>query len=409
MNETMHICLAIHDGTGKYTKYAAVTMLSLLENTRRPVHFHILCDDSIGKDQKAKLGDMLHLYPAEVTYHLVDVSDLAAAKESYQRITIGTMFRLHLFDALKDVDTDRVIQIDCDLVVHTDIAALWDMDLQGKIVAGCVDNSPSRKIIVEKKIVTEDEYINAGVLVWDLKAIRELGIDFYKQSNDFFRRVPTVRLPDEEAVNVIFKGKIAHFDNRYNYMSVWTRITEEKIDHKIYHFAADVPRYSDSFMVDRLFRQMLANTPWWTVDFVQKLELAKLHRKYNKEKIITCLHAALKNRSHKIFWGIGGEIHPFIINCDMLLLKDGDLFVDSNPATWEKIHMGLKVISPKELLDMDLQDTSIISTIFRYQEVKKQLEKINLRENIDFFDGKALLDDLLMAKHFGERVSPWDV
>ena len=97
------------------------------------------------------------------------------------------------------------------------------------------------------------------------------------------------------------------------------------------------------------------------------------------------------------------------MNCDILFLKDGDLFVDSNPATWGKIHMGLKVVSPKKLVDMDLQDTSIISTIFRYQEIKKQLEKIKLRENIDFFDGKTLLDDLLMAKHFGERVSPWDV
>ena len=190
-----------------YCKYAGVTMLSILEHTASPVRFHILHDGTLSQENREKLNAIVAAYPAaSLEYNVVDMSQLAAKEETYRRLSIGPLFRLRMFDALPR-DLKRVIQLDADLVVNLDLAELWNLDLQGNMLAACVDTSTSRKVICEKGLVAYDEYINVGVVLWDVAALQRENIDLYRESNAFFRRVPDVRLPDEEAVNVIFHGR----------------------------------------------------------------------------------------------------------------------------------------------------------------------------------------------------------
>lgn len=404
-DEEIQICMAIHDPKGTYSKYAGVTMLSILENTSGAVCFHILHDGTISAENIARLKRLFDGHAARMELHEIDMSQLAARAETYRRMSIGTMFRLHLFDALPD-DVDRVVQLDVDLVVHLDLRPLWEIDLQGNWLAACRDVCPSRKVIFEKGLVSPEEYVNAGVILWNVAAIRKAKLDFYRESNAFFRRVPDVRLPDEEAVNVIFRGKILQIEDRYNYMAVWTRARHELLDEKVYHFAADVPRANGHFMVDRLFESYLRRTPWWTPEFVERMKIAKANRHAKAAWLRTQIPLAATGGRRRIFWGVGGAIHPFIM--DRFDLQPDDVFVDSDERKWGTQHLGRDVKAPAFLKDVTGESPLIFVTIYRYHEVRDVLLSKGYQENVDFFDCKALLDEDLLARFFGERVQAWD-
>ena len=55
-DNAIHICFGIHDKDGNYSVWAGTTMQSIVENTRSPIVFHILHDDTLNSSNKEKLG-----------------------------------------------------------------------------------------------------------------------------------------------------------------------------------------------------------------------------------------------------------------------------------------------------------------------------------------------------------------
>ena len=54
LDNAMHICLGIHDKDGNYSVWAGTTMQSIVENTKAPIVFHILHDDTLNEINKNK-------------------------------------------------------------------------------------------------------------------------------------------------------------------------------------------------------------------------------------------------------------------------------------------------------------------------------------------------------------------
>lgn len=59
MDGKIHICFGIHDGNGKYSKYMAATMCSVLRTTNNDVAFHVLHDDSLDCNYRKVLENMV--------------------------------------------------------------------------------------------------------------------------------------------------------------------------------------------------------------------------------------------------------------------------------------------------------------------------------------------------------------
>lgn len=61
-------------------------------------------------------------------------------------------------------DMERVLFLDCDTIVRKDISSLWETDMNGKCIAGARETQ-----------YTENIYINAGVMLFDLDRMRRTG------------------------------------------------------------------------------------------------------------------------------------------------------------------------------------------------------------------------------------------
>ena len=119
---------------------------------------------------------------------------------SPSNLTAATLLRLLLPSVLKDID--RVVYLDCDLVVLKDITPLYDTDLLGFPLAACLDfwltGGPPfappiagwgvgewHKFLSEVvRIDDRKAYFNAGVLVMDLERLRNT------EPHSIRRRVP---------------------------------------------------------------------------------------------------------------------------------------------------------------------------------------------------------------------------
>jgi lipopolysaccharide biosynthesis glycosyltransferase len=144
-------------------------------------------------------------------------------------LTAATLVRLQLPSALKDID--RVVYLDCDLIVLRDIAALYDTHLSDFALAASLDFwlagvppfAPPGWIIEQWHqflaevvgLVDCRAYFNAGVLVMNLDTIRNTGLipsaeEFLKQTNY------KTAFADQDALNHVINGAFVRLDPRWN-------------------------------------------------------------------------------------------------------------------------------------------------------------------------------------------------
>lgn len=116
-------------------------------------------------------------------------------------------------------DYGKVLSLDDDLVIVDDISDLWDIDMTGNYCAGVVDLG-----------VNKSGYINGGVVLYNLDAIREDGID--NQMIDKLNREYR-RYVDQDVLNECCAGKILVLPNRYNESPVTGRTRDPAIVHYV--------------------------------------------------------------------------------------------------------------------------------------------------------------------------------
>ncbi len=150
---------------------------------------------------------------------------------STSHLTAATFLRLQLPSILKDID--RVVYLDCDLVVLKDITALYDTDLLHFPLAACLDfwltgDPPFAPPIVGwgvrewhkflsevVRVADHRAYFNAGVMVMDLKRFRATGL--MHDAEAFLERTnyKTVYV-DQDALNHTINGAFVRLDLRWN-------------------------------------------------------------------------------------------------------------------------------------------------------------------------------------------------
>lgn len=71
---------------------------------------------------------------------------------------------------------NKIIYLDCDIIIKQDLASLWNTDIKEFPLAACMDYGATRKELNTLGFVLE-RYFNAGVLVLDLRKLKENGFE----------------------------------------------------------------------------------------------------------------------------------------------------------------------------------------------------------------------------------------
>jgi lipopolysaccharide biosynthesis glycosyltransferase len=146
--------------------------------------------------------------------------------------TAATLLRLLLPAIL--VDVNRVVYLDCDLVVLKDITELYETNLLGLPLAACLDypmgfawpNGDARTVddYISNVVGLTDwkTYFNCGVLVIDLEHFRKIGLA--QAAEEFLERTRYRLFEDQDALNHVIDGAYVRLDPRWNVHAAWTEV-----------------------------------------------------------------------------------------------------------------------------------------------------------------------------------------
>ena len=199
-------------------------MVSIFENTSHPVTVHIFHDDTLTDDNRQKFLRTAEKYSQQV--NLIDVSfyrdKIKKSIGAFLKFPIGTTYRSFIPDVLNNLE--KVIYLDCDIVVNMDIYELWKIDLQNNSLAGVIDC----QFYLERDLlecfhvwfhligISLDKYINSGVLLMDLERVRKKLNMSYEFQKFIIRYRNLTRFVDQDAINMLFKDDIKIIDARFN-------------------------------------------------------------------------------------------------------------------------------------------------------------------------------------------------
>lgn len=171
-----------------YAQHLGVAMRSVLENNRdfAVVRIYII-DNEISDLSREKLCRTA----AEFTNAAIFWIPYNKWKSQLQlnmtwNISISSYARLFVADMLPD-EIDRVLYLDCDMIVCNSLRNLWNTDLKG-CVLGAVQDTISDATKAAVGLMPEERYFNAGMLLIDLAKWREQGtgrkcLSFIKEKN----------------------------------------------------------------------------------------------------------------------------------------------------------------------------------------------------------------------------------
>ena len=126
---------------------------------------------------------------------------------------------------------DKILYLDLDVIFFNKIKRLWNTDFEGNYMCGVRE--------AETGIHAKENYINSGVLLLNLRAMRKDHIDL-KLCN--LLQTTKLKFPDQDAINTICKGKIKFVNHSYNCSRLTDRQSEtEMIPLTIVHCISPKP------------------------------------------------------------------------------------------------------------------------------------------------------------------------
>lgn len=208
-----------------YAMPLAVTLCSILKNVnkKRAIHFYIL-DGGLSDKSKKRLMNLFQHSRGNQEHKIewvnADIDSIKnlpwkgyQSESTYLRLLIPEVLPSHL---------EKVIYLDCDLILEADITELWEYNSNHTIVWAAqsiliqtLSHPAGVKKYTDYGGNANSPYFNAGVMVinldlWREEAVSSKAIDYLKENRE------SIKLNDQEALNAVLIGKWKKLDPKWN-------------------------------------------------------------------------------------------------------------------------------------------------------------------------------------------------
>lgn len=164
------------------------------------------------------------------------------------RISNACYYKLSIAELLPHLD--KVIYIDVDTMIRQDLCEMYDIDISDYYIGGVLGlyhYFQARNLIDKLQIPTIDNYINTGVMLMNLKKIRDERME--EKLKSFIGTLPD----DQDIMNKVYYGKIKLIHPKWNLTlvslrswvgadAIYPRIVSEEAYNNpaIMHFAGEL-------------------------------------------------------------------------------------------------------------------------------------------------------------------------
>jgi lipopolysaccharide biosynthesis glycosyltransferase len=261
----------------KYVAHLGVAITSILKTKKEDdeLVFYVLGGD-ISKKNKGKLLSLKSISDFEIKFIEVDNARISEIRVyGKDHITDASYYRLILPDICNM--EDKIIYLDCDLVVRTSLSKMLEIDLADYYIGAASDTNGTS----QSKRLNLKQYYNSGVLLinalaWRRDNITTKVLDWAKNNKNI------ILYHDQDIINGFFKQKIKIIDSVWNTQIAKIEKRNENFEKslknaKIIHYVAYKPwrgplRYIAKY---ELYYGYLSLTPWKNLKYKFKLNNVK--------------------------------------------------------------------------------------------------------------------------------------
>lgn len=225
----MNIVLATDDN---FVQHCGTTIKSITVNNQ-DVRFYLLTE-GLDPHNVNLLNEVASENGCSLEFRIVPsdiVKYFPMSKMASSHISIATYYRLFITTLLPQ-DIDKVIYLDCDMIIRGSLEDLWNTDLEDTPLAavyqhnGWADHNNSWGRL---NIPREYGYFNAGCLVLNLKYLRK---DTFQQKaidyiNSHFDKIIS---HDQDVLNALYCKKAKALLCKWNYLPLFMEKSFEKED-----------------------------------------------------------------------------------------------------------------------------------------------------------------------------------
>lgn len=231
----------------------SVAITSIILNKAEETHYEIyVLMAECSEESKRRINELNNL-SEKCNVNIIEVSlDKYKDIKQLAHIPIACLLKFDICDIISDYD--KLLYLDGDIIVRSDLWELYNTDLDGNYAAAvkemyCVEN--------------DNGNINAGVMLFNAKKIREEGLR--DKFLEIRKSLGDRGSMDQQTFNIMFKGRYYYVDIKYN--CVPGRLTESLdtqygigIVNKIYHTNYESIKriYDDAVIV----HYATATKPW---------------------------------------------------------------------------------------------------------------------------------------------------
>ena len=262
--KTIPIFFAVDD---TYIPFLAVALQSLIENSSKENEYVIkILHTSISEENKTKIKcyerENVSIEFVDLSNYIEKVKDKLYTRDYYSKTTYFRLFLPELYPQY-----DKVLYLDSDIVILSDIVDLYNIDMEDNLIVatpdGAVQNIPVFQEYVEKVVGVAEykNYFNAGVLVMNLKELRE-----FKFQEKFLYLLGTVKFSvaqDQDYLNRLCKGKTKIIADTWDRMPIGQDNVKREELHLIHYNLSFKPWHFDNILYEEYFWKYAKETEYF--------------------------------------------------------------------------------------------------------------------------------------------------
>ena len=256
-----------------------VSITSILENAHISTFysFYILVTkEKFSKENKNKFKKLEEKYK-KCKINIIEIDENIFKYAKIDRYPTPVYFRLLLAKLVPEFD--RIIYLDGDTIVFSDLSEMFNLNMGNNIVLGWIDNS--YKLAKEFNITTF-KYINSGVLLFNLKKMRKENIT--EKFLDFIEKNSIkLKQEDQTVINIVLHNRIDLLPPKYG---IWTYFNKYAlVFHNHYQNNSLAKRcYKDIEVIKAFYNPGIAHyvhsKPWKNKTYYTNKKYRKIWWKY---------------------------------------------------------------------------------------------------------------------------------
>ena len=221
-----------------YLKSTYIMLYSLfLQHHQEKMNIYLPYED-ISENELAELTAFVESYAGKKIYPLYVGEEFKTKVHSRNGINVETYYRILGINLLPE----RTLYLDVDMVIRGSLNALYETKLGNAAFAVCEDiygiingfhAANKRRLLIPE----EYSYFNAGVMLYNVKFLRDTGA-VEKILDNIYQNYERYEYNDQDVMNEMYYDNLVYVGwDEYNCPPVWCYLNKEKIEQGVLEFA----------------------------------------------------------------------------------------------------------------------------------------------------------------------------